>query len=38
VCPRKALSTSVQGRPAIPRGKLVIEGGFAVPKSWWAKK
>jgi DNA-binding CsgD family transcriptional regulator len=35
--PGKALLTSVQGQPAVSRGKVVIEGGFAVPKSRWAK-
>jgi hypothetical protein len=35
--PGRALLRSVQGRPGLSR-RLVIESGFALPKSRWAKK
>jgi hypothetical protein len=33
--PGKALPTSVQGRPAVSRRRLIIAGGFEIPKSPW---
>jgi hypothetical protein len=39
VCaPGKALPTSVQGRPAVSRRRLVIAGSFEVPRSAWARR
>jgi hypothetical protein len=34
----KALPTSVQGRPAVSRRRLVIAGTFEVPRSAWARR
>jgi len=36
--PGKALPTSVQGRPAVSRRRLVIAGTFEVPRAAWARR